>query len=65
MYVGFDQYGNTFHIKEHPRKELCEQLGTTAASKMYVDGRDGEAIHTGYVIRDHWIDVFKLTPAFN
>ena len=59
MYMGHDQYGNHYSIKEHPRAELCAQLGRKNAAKMYVD-RDGEAYHVGYIIAGHWITVFGL-----
>ena len=59
MYMGHDQFGNHYALREHPRKELCEQLGRQHAAKMYVDRPDG-VYHVGYIIGSHWIQVFGL-----
>lgn len=59
MYVGIDQYNHTYWIKKHPRKELLEQLYATKAHKMYIDTASGTK-HIGYVIKNHWITVYKL-----
>jgi hypothetical protein len=61
-YIGTDQYGNEYMIEKHPRKELCEQLGTTHAEKMYTEFKDGTSEHTGYVIRDRWISIIRIAP---
>ncbi len=58
-YIGIDEYGETFYIKSHPRKELMEQLYTTHADKIYVDRMDG-TYHIGYIICGHWINVYGL-----
>ena len=55
MYVGIDQYNHTYWIKKHPRKELLAQLNATKADKMYID----DGVHIGYVIKNHWITVYK------
>jgi hypothetical protein len=57
-FIGIDQYGQHYYINKHPRKELLEQLGASHASKMYID----DGVHTGYVIQNLWIDVFKIKP---
>lgn len=62
MYIAIDQYGQTFRIKQHPRKELCEQLGSSHADIMYQDKKDGSTVKTGYVIAGLWLSIFKLTP---
>ena len=59
-YLGTDQYGNNFSMSKHPRKELMEQLGYKSARKMYVDTVSGDTRHTGYVIGDHWINVYEV-----
>lgn len=59
-YIGIDQYGDHYHIKQHPRKELLEQLGTSHASKMYCDLNNGGTKEKGYVIAGRWIDVYQL-----
>lgn len=62
MYMGIDQYGQTFHGLEHPRKDLMERFCNTHAAKMYQDKTDGTSVHTGYVIANHWIRLYEVTP---
>jgi hypothetical protein len=64
-FIGFDQYGNHYHIDKHPRKELLEKLGATRASKMYCDTKDGRTAHIGYVIKDCWISVYRVHAFHN
>ena len=59
-YIGIDQCGQTFYMEKYPRKELLEQLGATKASKMYVDLRNGKSREKGYIIKGHWIDVYRV-----
>ena len=59
-FLGEDQYGNTYTIEKHPRKELMEQLGSKSASKMYVDTIDGKVRHCGYVIGGYWVNVYRV-----
>lgn len=59
MFIGCDQYGNHYSLTKHPRKELCEQLESQHAAKMYVDRPDG-VYHIGYIIRGLWITVYGL-----
>ncbi len=59
-YLGIDQYGTHYNIKKYPRKELCERLGVTSATKMYTDTTSGEAQHIGYVINDLWIELYEV-----
>ena len=49
MYMAIDQYGQTYHGLEHPRKDLLERLGRSHAEKMYRDTLDGRTVCTGYV----------------
>ncbi len=61
-YLGHDQHGNHYAIKEYPRKELMEQLGRSHVAKMYTD-RGGEkpgVYHIGYIIAGCWISVYGL-----
>jgi hypothetical protein len=61
--MAIDQYGQTYHgIGPHPRKRLLEILGAKHADKMYVDGKDGKAIHIGYIIRGLWLTIYKVEP---
>ena len=61
-YIGIDQYGEHYHIKQHPRKELLDKLGRQHASKMYVDLKDGGSRETGYVIAGRWINIYEVHP---
>jgi hypothetical protein len=49
MYMGIDQYGQTYHGLTHPRKDLIEKIGGGAVSKMYRDTETGVE-HIGYVL---------------
>lgn len=60
-YLAIDQYGQHFNIKKSPRKELLEQLGATHAEKMYVDTKNGEAKHIGYIINGLWLTVYTVS----
>jgi hypothetical protein len=59
QYMAIDQFGNTYHALDHPRKDLMERLNRRAASKMYVDV-DGKPVHIGYVIGRHWCTVYEV-----
>ena len=61
-YMATDQHGNTYHMynEKSPRKWLLHHFGRKNAQKMYVDGKDGKAIHTGYIIAGHWLSVFQV-----
>ena len=62
MFMGVDQYGETYHALTYPRKELMERLGRRSASKMYVDKTDGTSEHIGYVIAGRWVRIFEVIP---
>jgi hypothetical protein len=59
-YIGLDQYGNRYKMDCYPRKELLAQLGSSHASKMFVDTKDGKSKHVGYIIGGHWISVYEV-----
>lgn len=59
-YMGLDQYGNHYKIDKNPRKELLEQLGYKHADKVYVDTKDGNTKHIGYVIGGRRITVYEV-----
>ena len=61
IYMGIDQYGQTYHHLLHPRKDLLEKLGSKHADKMYRDTDDGPK-HVGYVIRKLWITLYEVIP---
>jgi hypothetical protein len=60
-YVAVNQYGNTKFV-DHPRKDLTESAGVKHADKMYRDGKNGEAVHVGYVVSGYWWEVMKINP---
>ena len=60
-FVAVDQYGST-HFINNPRKDLCELNGVKHIRKMYRDGKNGEAIHVGYIVAGHWYEVMRLSP---
>lgn len=53
LYV--DQYGQTFGACSI--KELRTKV-RGRCSKMYVDRADGTAVHVGYVIGQHWLNMY-------
>jgi len=58
-FIAVDQYESVVWIKKHPRKELMELYDTKHARNCYRDIKD-KTIHTGYVICDHWYEIFKV-----
>lgn len=60
-YLGIDQHGQHYTIKQHPRKELLAQLDRKHAAKMFCDTKSGQTKHKGYVIAGLWIDVFTVS----
>ena len=63
MIMGIDQYGTTYHdLGRYPRKALLERLGRKSANKMYVDNKDGESVHVGYVIGGLWVRLYTVNP---
>jgi len=51
-----DQYGNRFFA--NTVKELRQQI-RGRCSRMYIDRKDGSALHIGYVIGDHWLTMYR------
>lgn len=64
MYMGIDQYGNTYHGLTYPRKDLAERLGYNPGSlhKMYMDTTENKTCHVGYIIGGLWIELFEVKP---
>lgn len=55
-----DQHGQRFGYTKTLR-ELAERVTGNPGSKcakMYCDGVDGKAYHTGYIIAGHWLNAF-------
>lgn len=59
--IGVDQYGQHYtDLGRFPRKALLEQLYSSNAQKMYIDDKDGEARHIGYIIAGLWISLYFI-----
>lgn len=61
MYIAIDQHENVIRLGKYPRKELQERFGGRI-TRMYQDDQRGNPMHVGYVVGNHWFDVYKLTP---
>lgn len=60
-YIAFDQYGNHYKIKKHPRKELInDHYLRGRVRKMYVDTHNRQIKHVGYVIGKLWVNVYQI-----
>lgn len=60
-YLARDQYGNQWPLHtDYPRKELLEEFESKHAEKMYIDDKDGNTTHAGYIIAGHWLTVWKI-----
>ena len=44
-----------------PRKELLNRLGASKASKMYVDDKEGNTKHIGYVVNGRWFTFYNIS----
>lgn len=62
MYMAMDQYGQTYHGLKYPRRDLLNRLNRKHASKMYINDKNGNAVHVGYIITGLWLDVYTVTP---
>ena len=61
-YMAIDQYGQTYHGLEVPRRDLLRELGRKHAAKMYVDTKSGKTFHIGWVIAGLWLTVYEVIP---
>ena len=65
-FVAQDQWGNTFFLGKHPRKELLAKMCRKHADKLYVDIKNENGrittIHSGWKIGDSWFNVYRLEP---
>ena len=56
MRLYLDQWGNKYFAKTV--KELCKKVGYSKARRMYVDRKNGEVRHIGYVVGPHWLTAY-------
>lgn len=62
-FMAIDQYGETYHdLGKYPRKKLLDLLGGSNAKKMYVDTKNGDVYHVGYIINGLWIRLYEVKP---
>ena len=59
-YLGVDQHGGHYYLKNHPRKELMEKIGVKNCNIMYTDMKDGSTKRIGYVVGGLWISVYEI-----
>jgi len=62
-YLAIGHYGTTLHLNDPskpPRKQLLDKLGASHAQKMYVDDKDGNAKHVGYVVDREWFNIYEV-----
>lgn len=55
--IALDQHGNVFRFGKHCRKDLSEQI-PGRVSIMYRDKLDGPVTRIGYVVGQHWLQVY-------
>jgi len=64
--VGFmavGNYGTTVHLtnaKKHPRGQLLTKLCASHAEKMYIDDKEGNAVHVGYIVGGEWFTIYAV-----
>jgi hypothetical protein len=58
-YIAINQLGEIVWIEKFPRKELAERF-SGKIRKMYIDDKEGNACHIGYVVGNLWFDVFRI-----
>lgn len=62
-YMARDQYDQYYHdLGPKPRKALLKRLGRSKASKMYIDNKNGDVFHTGYVIGGLGLSLYEVVP---
>lgn len=62
-YIAIDQHGQNYNIGyAAPRKWLLNFFCRQHADKMYQDDKNGNPVHTGYIIAKMWLSVYKITP---
>jgi len=62
-YMAIGHFGTTLTLNDPskpPRKQLLDKLGASHAHKMYVDDKDGNAKHVGYVVNREWFNIYEV-----
>ena len=55
LYV--DQWGNRWRVRTV--RELHKRIGGGRLSKMFRDKADGDTVHCGYVVGQHWCTAYR------
>jgi hypothetical protein len=66
-YIGIDQNGQIYKIRQNPLKELLNLTGYRSYSIMYRDTKNGQGRKAGYVLtlRGYnalWVDLLEVKP---
>lgn len=62
-YMAIDsRTGETLHLTEpkNPRAQLLAKLGAKHVSKMYIDTKEGQPSHIGYIVRGGWWTIYAV-----
>ena len=63
QHMAIDQNGTTYHdLGPHPRKGLMDEFGLKSARRIYMDDKAGKTHHVGWVVGQHWCNVFEVIP---
>lgn len=62
-YLARGSNGTELHLvdpEKHPRAQLMEKLDSHHADKMYVDDKEGNPKHVGYIVREEWFTIYEV-----
>lgn len=54
-----DQWGTKYWATTVKDLRAKLGMGGSRVYKIYVDGKDGRTLHTGYVIGEHWLTAYQ------
>lgn len=55
--IYIDQYGNKWGARTV--KELREKIGGGKVERMYQDKLNGDTVHVGYIVGEHWCTAYR------
>lgn len=57
-----EQDGQTIHLTEpkFPRRQLMAKLGASRCDRMFVDKKDGNTVHCGYIVNGQWYRLYQV-----
>jgi hypothetical protein len=62
-YLARGNNGTEWHLTntdKSPRQQLLEKMCSSHADKMYVDDKEGNAKHVGYIVRGEWFTIYEV-----